>query len=61
MSAGSHRGQRSQDALDLKFQAPVRCSVWALGIKLVSSARALCTLNHRATSSALKEELFREV
>lgn len=58
MSAGSHRGQRCQDAVVLKLRAPVRCSVWVLGIKLGSSTRALCTLNHRAISSALKEELF---
>jgi hypothetical protein len=48
-------------ALERELQVIVGCSVWVLGIKLRSSAREGCAFNHRATSPALKEEIFQDV
>ena len=52
-NANAHRSQRSevtvqtcQIPLELASQAAVRHLIWALGIELRSSGRAVCALNH---------------
>ena len=41
------------DPLELELQTAVSCLIWVLGIELMSCARTISALNHRAISPAL--------
>lgn len=43
------------NSLELELEAVLTHSVWRLGTKLVSSAKAHCLLNHPATSPAAED------
>jgi hypothetical protein len=59
MSAGTCRGQkRASDSLDLELQAVMRIISLVLGIKLGSSARAVCVLSPLAYLIYLFMEIF---
>lgn len=47
VSKGACRGQKKvSDSLELEIDAIVNCLLWALGAKLWSPGRTVCTLDH---------------